>query len=449
MKTNNESTGSGLLKRLVLLYIILTGAMIFVLSSDTGAHWIKPVFSTPKIRFGVIADPHFYNPELGMEGQAFEKISAGEIKLFQYSWQLLQAALKEMVKAKVDFIIVPGDLTKDGEFNSHLKLAEYLEELRQMGIPSYVIPGNHDISNPGARGYPKTGPEPVQTITPWQFAHIYRNFGYMEAVSKDLYSLSYVAEPVPGLWLLAIDSCKYRENKEKSVTGGAISPETMTWLNTILLQAESANKAVIGFMHHSIIENFAGHAELLPQFIVEDHETVSRFLAESGLHLMFTGHTHVQDITAKSWNGIDYLLDIQTGSLLTYPHPYRIITVKSGAVGIHSRFIEDIPGDFGNDGFQEYSRTFFESSAGRLAREYGLFGFLEDLAVNAYAAHVQGDELPGTKTLQAISDLKSSSFPLLKSLGHYLDAVWTDLPPADNNIKIFLPQLYFMGVPGP
>jgi hypothetical protein len=126
----------------------------------------------------------------------------------------------------------------------------------------------------------------------------------------------------------------------------------------VLLEAELNNKTVIGFMHHAVLENFAGHAELLPQFIVENHDLIAHIFAESGLQLIFTGHTHVQDITVNHWEDNSFLLDIQTGSLLAYPHPYRIVSLKRGFVRINSKFIYDIPGDFGNKSFYEYSRLF-------------------------------------------------------------------------------------------
>jgi 3',5'-cyclic AMP phosphodiesterase CpdA len=397
-------------------------------------------FFSQKIRFAVISDPHLYNPTLGMTGQAFENAMVSEIKLFRYGKELLEAAFLEVEKADIDFLIIPGDLTKDGELLSHLKMAKYLRLLRNKGIFSFVVPGNHDINNPDATSYEGKKPVPTETVSPQEFAHIYNEFGYGDALFRDPHSLSYVVEPVDGFWLLAMDSCKYEQNTDKSIVGGAFSAETMEWISRMLIKAHRHNKMVVGFMHHAVFENFIGHAELLPDFIIDNYETVARIFARYGLQMVFTGHTHIQDITGKQWDDRSFLLDIQTGSILSYPHPYRIVTIKKGFVRINSRFIYDIPGEFGNKTFYEYSRSFTENSARQLAREFGLFGNIADLFVNAYMAHLVGDEQSCEQILQRISELKSSQLLLFRTAGYYLASVWTDLKPPDNNLIFMLPS---------
>lgn len=440
MKSGYVSPLSGFLNKAFPVAIIGILVMSVVLSGSVSGAERENAFFLPVIRFAIIADPHFYDPELGMEGQAFNEVMAQEIKLFRYGKELLEAALLEVQRAGVDFVIIPGDLTKDGEMASHLKLADSLDELRNKGVATFVVPGNHDINNPDARSYPGEEPVPVQTVSPSDFAGIYDNHGYGNALFTDQDSLSYVVEPVHGLWLLAVDSCRYRENIDTAIVGGTIAHSTMNWIKTVLFQAELNNKFVIGFMHHALLENFVGHEELLPQFILDNHETVARSFAESGLQVMFTGHTHVQDITSGQWEDGTFLLDIQTGSILTYPHPYRIVTLRNGFMRINSRFITDIPGNFGENGFYEYSRSFMEISARQLAMDLGLFGSLPNLFANAYAAHAIGDEQPDEDTLRVIDQLTSSPFPPLRTAGHYLASVWSDLSPSDNDLNAFLPQ---------
>lgn len=413
--------------------------IFFFFSSPADADSKSSDFFSQKIRFAVISDPHFYNPALGIIGQAFENAMVSEIKLLRYGKELLEAAFLEVEKADIDFLIIPGDLTKDGELLSHLKLANYLGQLRNKGIFSFVVPGNHDINNPDAASYEDKKPVPAETVSPQKFTRIYNDFGYGDALFRDPHSLSYVAEPVQGLWLVAMDSCRYEKNTDKSIVGGAFSVETMDWISRVLITAQRHNKMVIGFLHHAVLENFAGYAELLPDFIIDNHENVARVFAQDGLQMVFTGHTHIQDITGQQWDDRAFLIDIQTGSILSYPHPYRIVTIQNGFVRINSGFIDDIPGEFENKNFYEYSRSFTKNSARQLAREYGLFGNIADLFVNAYMAHLVGDEQPCDQTLQTISQLESSQLLLLRTAGHYLASVWTDLKPPDNNLIIMLP----------
>jgi len=74
------------------------------------------------------------------------------------------------------------------------------------------VPGNHDIQNAGAASYSGDATTPVPSIAPADFSTIYQDFGLGDAISRDPDSLSYVAELVPGLWLLALDSCIYGPN---------------------------------------------------------------------------------------------------------------------------------------------------------------------------------------------------------------------------------------------
>ncbi len=396
-------------------------------------------FSLSKLKFAVITDPHVYNPELGMEGDFFQEEMVNQVKLFRYSKELLEAVINKVEQADVDFLIIPGDLTKDGERSSHLLVAAYLDRLLQKGIPTFVVPGNHDINNPDAVCFTGSEPQPTANINPSEFSQIYADFGYSQALDRDEHSLSYVTEPIPGFWLLALDSCRYAENLNKPIIGGAINPDTLAWTMEVMEEAKNQGKKVIGFMHHAVLENFDGHADLLPEFIIKDHVQVSRSLGHAGLRLMFTGHTHVQDITCKRWDNQTSLLDIQTGSLVTYPHPFRIVKIIGGLVQMRSHFVQDLPGDFWGTDFETYSKNFNESSVRQRAQDMGLWGPLGDLFAEATLAHVLGDEKPDPETLRLISSLQDSPWELFQISGSYLSAVWTDLPPADNDMLVYLP----------
>jgi len=67
-------------------------------------------------------------------------------------------------------------------------------------------------------------PTPVERVSPSLFKRIYDEYGYREAIAQDPSSLSYVAEPAPGIWLFAIDSAEYGNNEALGhpVTAGRI-----------------------------------------------------------------------------------------------------------------------------------------------------------------------------------------------------------------------------------
>ena len=101
---------------------------------------------TKTIRIVVFSDPHVMAPELLVsEGEAWTNYISGQRKMVDYS----QALFDEMVakikdEIKPDLVLITGDLTKDGEQLSHKYVISKLDELRKVGIPTLVIPGNHD-----------------------------------------------------------------------------------------------------------------------------------------------------------------------------------------------------------------------------------------------------------------------------------------------------------------
>jgi 3',5'-cyclic AMP phosphodiesterase CpdA len=179
----------------------------------------------PETSFTVFSDPHIYDPGLGTTGAAFESYIANDRKLLRESPEILDATINAISGLNSQFVLVCGDLTKDGELASHLLAVQYLAKLESQGKKIYVVPGNHDIRNGHSFRYTGDTRERVPNITAEQFAEIYAEYGFKEAIQKDSDSLSYVAEPEDGLWLLALDSCNYKENieGEEPITDGKFS----------------------------------------------------------------------------------------------------------------------------------------------------------------------------------------------------------------------------------
>lgn len=399
--------------------------------------------------FIVFSDPHTYAPELGTEGKALEDYLASDRKLLKESTEILDSVVAAIKAEKASFVIVPGDLTKDGERVSHELFASYLRQIEASGKPVYVVPGNHDIQNSHAFKYVGDKTERVPTVTPEEFTRIYWEYGYQEALYRDAASLSYVAEPQSGLWLLALDSCRYAEQSENSepITDGRFSAETLHWIEEMLIAAAKQDKAVIAMLHHGIIEHFQGEEKYFGEYLLDDYAAVSKLLAAYNVRLVFTGHYHAQDITVKSVPKTSkFVFDIETGSLVTYPSPYRLVSITAAQRAIvqtrHVTSIRSHPDDF-----QEFSLAYIRSGVANIAAEaiegYGVKpAEAENIAqqvAQAFIAHYAGDEsLPaGQKALstQGLSLMGRVVVIMRKGL---IQGLWRDLPPPDNNITIDL-----------
>ena len=161
----------------------------------------------------VLSDIHVMAPQLlEKSGTAYEKYLNQDPKLLEYSGEVLEYLVEETLRRNPDLVIIPGDLTKDGELLSHQLVVNILSRLRSAGIPVIVVPGNHDIDNPEGYYFNGDNTRPAERTSPDQFKSLYADFGYNQAYAKDSASLSFVCEPLQGLVLLCIDTNKYEEN---------------------------------------------------------------------------------------------------------------------------------------------------------------------------------------------------------------------------------------------
>jgi 3',5'-cyclic AMP phosphodiesterase CpdA len=429
----------------------------------------SPPWADENIKFAVFSDPHVYDSSLGTEGSAFEAYLVQDRKLIRESEAILDATIESILKEKdVQFVIIPGDLTKDGEKKSHHLFAKKLKKLEKAGVEAYVIPGNHDINNPHAYRYYGDNEIPVPYVSPKKFKTIYKKYGYKEALYEDPNSLSYVAEPVPGLWLIAMDPCIYDNNiaEGKPVTGGEFKTETLAWILARIGDGKAAGKQMIGMMHHGVIEHYTGQSILFADYVVKDWLIVAPQLATAGLNVVFSGHYHSNDVTKMEFGG-NFMLDVETGSLVTYPCPYRVVTLSSdNELGIESRFIEAIDYDTGGLPFPAYAEAYLTEGLTGIAyfmliTDYGLPEGEPTLTMamqlaDAFKAHYAGDELPDPVTMALIYQYYTCDFGnlgitpgdlemepdqacyILNLIGQYLGTLWTDLPPADTSVTIDL-----------
>jgi 3',5'-cyclic AMP phosphodiesterase CpdA len=408
----------------------------------------RPVY--PAARFTVISDPHLYDAAaLGAGGADFAAEIAYDRKMVVESAEILGEALRRVTASGVEFLLVAGDLTQEGELVNHERVASLLADVERSGVAVYVLPGNHDIMNPDAAGFGADGRRPVPGITPGDFAVLYHEFGYGEALHRDPGSLSYVAEPVTGLWLLGIDACRYAENRpgRHPVTGGRLGRESLAWIETMLAGARRLGKAVIVFMHHGLVEHFPGQARSFDEYLVEDHPEIGRMLAGYGVRTAFTGHFHSQDAVLARFTGDSFLFDVMTGSLATVPN-VRFVTVgPDGNMAIDSEPITDLPSfaAAGRD-FGAYAREFVRERIAAIAvREMRKMlvpardaQALAPRIADAFVANYRGDErFTGGERLptKGLSLMGRIVVGIQKSK---IEGLWDDREPADNDLVIDL-----------
>ena len=289
------------------------------------------------INFYLLTDTHYFEPSLGAEGKAFEAYMKREQYFMKESAAIVKSVFKRIAEdTETNTVIIPGDLTKNGEKESHKSFIKELYKLKECGKRIFVITAGHDY-NEWSYGYKNDERIQVEGTAFNELYDMYRDFGYGDALSFDKRTHSYVAEITNGVRMLAIncDSC----NNPK----GAADTELLTWAEEQLTKAKANNCSVFAICHYPIIPSVPVF-DLIGDAKIKEWRKVASFLADNGVELVFTGHMHIQSINEFYSPKGNRLIDICTSCLVGSPAKYRKITVNENSVMKVESF--DV-GDFG------------------------------------------------------------------------------------------------------
>lgn len=320
-----------------LLSVLLALVMIisaFPMSSFALFGKGRAVSSLP---FVSISDVHFYPESLmGDKGDAWMEYCRLGSKMYNESEAILRTALetigKRAEKSGAKYVLVPGDLTKDSEYEAHKAVAEIFEEYEaKYGLEFLVINGNHDINTTKACTFENGKKEQARAITSDEFKGVYKNLGYDLAIDEfetehgDVRGkLSYVADLDEDFRLIAIDSGIYSFGEpETDRTEGEITPELIKWVDYWVNDAEENGKTAFVMLHHGLAPHMKIEPSVTQAFPLNNYIDTAEHLASLGVNYAFTGHLHTNDISSTVNDEGDVLYDIETASLTGYPNSYR------------------------------------------------------------------------------------------------------------------------------
>lgn len=322
----------------------------------------------PIVKIAIISDLHVMAPQLLVNnGPAFEAYLNRDRKMLRESAEILETLVGDIIEQKPDLVLVTGDLTKDGERLSHLLVAGQLQRLVDQGIQVLVVPGNHDINNPDAKVYDGENTTPAETITRNEFADIYHNMGYDERSRRDNDTLSYCRDITDKLTILGIDACMDRLNtfvsrgdaRDHCKTSGRLEASTQQWLVEQAEQATAAGRRVIAMMHHHLVTHFHMEETLASPYMVDDAHSLCQRLIDAGVHVIFTGHLHISDVSQTSRQQGE-MVEIATAAAVGYPCQWRLATcnTSSGKMQLRSVTLHSLPSD---PDFGERAREVFKN----------------------------------------------------------------------------------------
>ncbi len=269
------------------------------------------------IKFAIASDLHVALPQTICD-------RSHRFHLVEVSISALESVFQHLEELELDFLLLPGDLTQDGELKNH----EWLQQrLKSLPFPVYVVPGNHDV--------PSLLPN-QKNIGLKDFPYYYHSFGY-----ENLQQLYYTRELLPGVQLIALNSNQFDYEGRQL---GYLDEAQLLWLQETL--AKIKDKLVLVMLHHNVVEHLPGQSnhKLGQRYMLDNAPILLEILRKYGVKLIFTGHLHVQDIAENCG-----IWEITTGSLVSYPHPYRVLHLQTDTRGkmtleIESHRVEAVPG---------------------------------------------------------------------------------------------------------
>ena len=296
---------------------------------------VFPLVMMGQERIMVIADPHVTPQSLIDANPDFDENMQHQRKMLDLSESIWFALMDTAIQHHPDLLLIPGDLTKDGEQEGHELVAASLHQLNEAGIRTLVIPGNHDL--------------PANT----QWDSLYMG----TVTTKDPNSYSYAVEPLNGVTVIGIDG------SHGSASTGSLSDQTLAW---ILAQADSAvakGNMIIAMCHWQLLEHIDQQGSLESSCRLKEADAIRDSLIQHGVHLVLTGHFHVNGITTyRGEQQADSLVEITTGSPITFPCPYRWLTVSADrrALSVQTDYISVLDTI---DNMYSYSREWMREHA--------------------------------------------------------------------------------------
>lgn len=309
------------------LSVILTSAALCGCNKAGGADRAEAAHEREPLTIWTATDIHYLSPELTDDGELFRKVIAdGDAKLTEYSQEIVDEFLREVIEANPDALVLTGDLTFNGEILSLREIAEKLEAVQEAGIPVLVIPGNHDIDSYRAFSYSGNDVAYTDNISKEDFREICWNFGPADALSCAEDSFSYVYALTDDVWLITIDA--------NTKGAGRVTDETLAWAKKQLEKAREEGIEVITATHQSVLPQ---NKRMVFGFYNIESRGSGGMLRENDVRLNLSGHIHMQHIASdekqdktdeNSYNikGAG-LTDIATGSMAVAVLRYGIVEI--------------------------------------------------------------------------------------------------------------------------
>ena len=286
--------------------------------------WGIMLLGNAQTQIAFISDAHIQDVDGHAERVRSMEVQVQSTRLFNENYYALLAALDDVARRNIRWVVLPGDLTDNGQFFNQQKIKNILHSYTQRkGMRFFVTTGNHDPALPlglmqknahflaadGSRVtredscagyvsqmecYADFGFFPRKDDCYWESpftSYTYDKYSYEDAcresvLGKRTYTLcdsltatdaSYLVEPVDGFWLLSIDGGGYLPKEMKdgkwSYQGSSAGynlvlkhkPFLLPWVRKVVEEAQKRHKTLVAFSHYPLVDFNDGVSESVRQ----------------------------------------------------------------------------------------------------------------------------------------------------------------------------------------
>lgn len=310
-----------------------------------------------ELKFYLLTDPHYFAAELGCSGELYDDFMHYEQKCFAETQSINESVVNYLKSAdEADIILIAGDLSFNGEKESHKQFTELLHSLREAGKKIYVVTADHDFKwkREDTFAFGKQGRYSPEHTERCELEHLYHDFGFGDAIAFDKEHLCYVAQLGEGVRLLALN-CDFKEKGKYH-----FSDDQLEWIKQQTKKAREDNQMMFAMCHYPILP-IQPIFSIISATMIRDAYKVASLLADEGVHLIFTGHMHNQSINEYITEKGNKFYDVTTGSIIADPAVIRHVTIKdSTTVEIKSIPTPDFDYDTKGKDCKQYLKDTFD-----------------------------------------------------------------------------------------
>ena len=305
--------------------------------------------------FYLITDTHFFKNDLGAYGKEYDEFMRFEQKCFAETEAINNAVFDLLKKTqKTDNVLIAGDLSFNGEKESHKGFIKLLNELKAIGKNVYVVTADHDF-NEHCYGYTtENGKFEVEPTSRDELYDLYYEFGFKNAIAVDKQHLSYVAQIADGVRLLALN------NDGSPTEHRTFDEEQLAWIKEQARKAKEDGQMMFAMNHYPLLPGQPIFS-LISSAVQKNSTNITNMLADEGVHLVFTGHMHNQSINVKASPNGNKFYDVCTGAIIAAPASMRFVTIEDkNTVKIETEAAPDFQWDTDGKGCDKYLSDLFD-----------------------------------------------------------------------------------------